>query len=334
MGLLQTQNLLSEVSDDHRLLLVEQVRRWGDMNTNAVLDSKCKLFSVPYIDGLIAYKVEADSAVVFGDPLCAEEDEIALTEAFRTYCANHHLNLVYTIISQRFAQKASKKFGNVLIQFGYRLIFDPKENPFDKTGAHAGLVRRKVRRAIGEGVSIQEYTDGRLETENAMEKLGKEWLSTKKGPHIADLHLFADREGKRWFYATHNGNVVGILVLHRIEASGGWLMNNLIVGKNAPRGTSEYLVIHVLDALKHEECKRVVVGPVTSQQIEKISGLNPVTAFFVRAFFKTSKLFFRLDNQYAFWEKFGPVTEPSYLMFGKIGLSSVVGLMRAMNVKI
>jgi len=330
------QEFLNEVSADHRLLLVEQVRRWGDVNTNAVLDSKCKLFTVPHINGLIAYRIESDCAIIFGDPLCAPEDQIPLTEAFNTFCKENDLSVIFTMISQGFANLSINRFGSVLIQFGHKLVLNPQEDPFEKTGTHAGLVRRKVRRAINEGIIIHEYTDENLEIENTMQAIGKKWLSGRSGPqiYIARLNLFNDREGKRWFYATKDNQIVGLLVLNRIEAHSSWLLNNLIITDDVPPGVSELLITNVLDILRIEGCERVIVGPVTADTIENINGLNSVSAFFVRAFFNTTKLFFRLDKQTMFWDKFDPKMEPSYLMFDKVNLRTVRALLRAMNVKV
>lgn len=329
-------NCIEDISHEQRLLFLTQVRRFGDLNTNAILDSTCKTFAITSIDGFIGYRIESGCAIVFGDPLCSSSDQLELAKAFKIYCEQHHLNVIYVIISEEFVKSAINQFGSVAIQFGHKIILDPSDNPLDKAGPKASLVRRKVKHAIKDNVTITEYFGADPALENAMEEVGHNWLGRRCGPQIYIAHprFFKDRIGKRWFYAKQGDRVVGFLILNQIESGNSWLLNNLITIKDAPHGTSELLITSVLKILKSEKCKRVIAGPIVSKEIEHIEGLKSISSWLIRMIFKVSKIIFRLDKQTMFWDKFQPKVENSYVMFEKVSFQSLKALLSAMNVQI
>ncbi len=327
---------LSENTKNQRDLLVKQVRLWGDLNTDAILDPRCQTFTFPGIKGLIGYRIESNCAIVFGDPICAPADKLPLAQAFDNYCREKSLKVVYAIASAGFSDLAMQGCCNVSIQFGHKLIIDPSSNPLEKTGSKGVLLRKKVKHASNEGITVKEYIPHDPQMELAIEHIGSAWLQARRGPqvYISHLSFFNDREGKRWFYAQKDGHIVGILLLNEIQASAGWLLNNLILTANAPNGTSELLITSAFKALEAEKCSFVAIGPVTTKKLDNIVGLGTVSTWLIKAVFNLSKRVFRLDGQTLFWEKFQPENEPSYLLFKDLDFSSIKALMLAMNVKI
>jgi len=326
---------ISQQENESRALLVKHVRRWGGLNSDVMLDPNCKFFSVPCIEGFIGYRIEAKSAIVFGDPVCALVDQCQLAEAFQSDCREKGLNVIYAIASPPFAKAIHSHRGHVLIQFGNKLILDPSDNPLKKTGSNGILLRKKVKHALKEGIVVHEYLTPEASIEKSIEQVGHSWLQSRHGPQvfIAHLNLFNDREGKRWFYASDKDRIVGFLLLNEIQASSGWLLNNLILSPDAPSGTSELLITSALEALEKENSKSVVIGPVTSQEIS-IAGLGTFSSWFLNTVFRTSKKIFKLDGQRIFWDKFQPHGEPSYLIFDKVNIRTTRALLRAMNIKI
>lgn len=327
-------NCITQLPLDQRKQVVKQVRLWGDLNTDAILDSTCKIFSVPTIEGFIGYRIEGHCAVVFGHPVCSAEDQEKLLDAFRHHCDELKLPIIYAILSEKLAASHIVHHQRISIQFGHKLILRPNDDPLKKTGSKATLVRKKVKHALNEGTVIEEYTNHDATLEKEMEEIGNFWLNARHGPQvfIAHLHFFNDREGKRWFYAKHNDKIVGFLILNKVQASSGWLLNNLIISPKAPHGSSELLVTSTLKTLENEASNTVIVGPVTTTQIHHIDGLGTFSSWLVRIIFKAVVKIFRLDGQRVFWEKFQPELEPSYIIFDKINFKTLKALMRAMNV--
>jgi lysylphosphatidylglycerol synthetase-like protein (DUF2156 family) len=319
-----------------RALLVKQLRRWGDLNTDAILDCECKRFSTPNIDGFIGYRLESNCAVVFGDPICEQDNQLELAQAFKDYCKEQNWDIIYTIISQKFANKLKEKSKGIFIQFGNKLILDPFPNHLERTGPNGVLVRKKVKHAHKDGITVQEYLGQDPHLEEAIQQVGKNWLTSRHGAqiYISHLNFFNDREGKRWFYALKDDKIVGFLILNEIQENRGWLLNNLILSPEASSGVSELLITSALHALEAENCRYVAIGPVTAKEIVSIMGTGKITSSFLRLCFKTALKMFHLDGQRIFWDKFLTVNEPSYLMFEKICFRTIRALFRALNVSL
>lgn len=330
------QETLSEKTTLERSRLVEFVRKWGDVNTDGLLEERSQVFQAPGIEGFIGYRIETSNAVVFGDPVCASNDKPSLATAFQNHCESNHMGVVYTIISPEFASWASANLSAVTIEWGEKFVLDPQKNPVNNTGSKAGLVRKKVKHALQEGIVVLEYTDQDPLLEGKLEAVASEWLSKRHGPqvYLSHVRMFKDRYGKRWFYAQKDEKIIGLLILNEVQEKKGWLLNNLMIVKDAPSGLSELLVISTLQALEKEGCQYVLIGPVPAKLLGKITGVTDITAGVTRWLYKGARLVFHLDGHERFWEKFQPSQESSYLAFPKknLGYSSVKALLRAFNV--
>lgn len=320
---------------DNRPLLVKLVRRWGDLNTDAILDAHCQFFLIPSIEGFIAYRIEKNCAIIYGDPVCAPTDQMELAEAFRSHCKDKKLNIIYLIISEKFAKSVIHQKRGVLIQFGNKLILDPRENLFKIKNPKKSLLRKKVHHALKSGIMVNEYLGDDPALEIEIQQVGKSWLQSRHGPQIYLAHpsLFNDKNGKRWFYAKYQGRVIGFLILNRVEASSGWLLNNLVQTPNSPSGTSELLITTALDTLEKENCRCVIIGPVTSTKLN-ITGLGEFSLWFILKVFTLINHYFHLNGQRVFWRKFPSKTEPSYILFDKVNVRTVRALLDALNTTI
>ncbi len=317
-----------------RLELVELVRKWAEVNTDGILDQSTQIFSVPHIDGIIGYRMELGNAVVYGDPVCACKDKIALAQAFEQHCQGQKKRVIYIIVSEEFANLALEHLSFSLIEFGKKFVLDPKNYIEIKSP----LLRKKVRQSSRHGVEIREYTGCDPQLEQAMTSLASAWVESRKGIQIylAKPTLFEDRSGKRWFYAKHQGQVIGFVLLNKLQSHEGWLLNNVMVSKEAPSGVSEHLVISALQALEKEQCRFALIGPVPAKDLGKMVGLGEIIPVLAGWAFKAIKKICRLDGHEVFWEKFQPELKASYLLFPKKRFrpSSIIALLRALNIKI
>lgn len=317
--------------------IVACVRRWGYTTTDAILDPACQIFQIPGFDGLIGYRLELGYAIVFGDPVCAPEDKPFLAQAFQRYCQSQGYTVIYVIVTEDFAKWAVKHVCKMSIEFGELLSLDPHHSPMTNTGTKGSLVRRKVKRAIKEGVVVKEYlpqdTDSQLEHE--IEQVGSSWLQARSGMqlHISHIRLFVDRQGKRLLYAQQGDKIVGVAVLNQLKSRSGWLLNRIMVTPEAPVGTHELLVISALDLLNEEGCRFMSCGSIPAERFGEVEGVNRVVAWAIRSIFKVLKKPLRLEGHGMFWGKFEPRVEKSYLLFAekRISLRMIQALMRAFN---
>lgn len=316
--------------------MIELIRRWGGLTSDALLDPNCQFFSIPPLEGIIGYRIENGCAVVFGDPVCAPNDISELTQAFHHHCHALRKNIIYLMASEKFAKWAIQHICKSLVEFGEELYIDPHHNPMEKHGTHASLVRRKVRHAIKEGTTVKEYLSQIPELEQSIDQVGIEWLQSRRGPqiHISRVHLFNDRFGKRWFYAQQGEEIVGVIVLNQLQARQGWHFNHLMIKPNAPHGTQELLVITAIEALKQEGCHFASFGAVPSAELGEIIGIGKMSSWMVRQIFRIIYKLFHLNGLKMFWGKFHPEASRSYLLFSQpsIRFQDLIALMRALNV--
>lgn len=324
----------SDSLKEERPAIVELVRCWGGSTTDAVLDPSMQVFSLPGISGFIGYRLAYGCAIAFGDPICAATDKTVMAEAFHRFAEEQGKTIIYVAASQSFAHWAIQHVCGALIEVGEELILDPSFDPRKRTGTHGSLVRRKVKSAQREGVTIHEYLGRDSELERSLEHVGELWLQSRSGPqiHISDVYLFDDRVGKRWFYAKQGDLCVGVITLNQLQAHKGWLLNHLMLTPEAPNGTSELLVVSALEALEKEGCRFVTVGMVTRSELGEIIGLGKFSAKLGRAVFKLAKKVAHLDGLNTFWGKFHPQSVPSYVLFSRkrIGVREILALKSAL----
>lgn len=340
-ALIKKANLLNDESteklEDERQLLIQRVRRWGGSSSDAILDPVCKIFTSPTIEGLIGYRVELNCVVVFGDPICAPIDRQLLVQAFHDYYKESH-NIIYVMASEEFSKWGIEHGCRALIEFGQELIMDPHADPRARQGTHASLVRRKVRHALRAGVQVKEYVGFDKKLEEAITQVGISWLQSRRGPqvYISHVRLFADRFGKRWFYAQQGDHIVGVLLLNQLQAQQGWLLNHLMITPDAQHGTPELLVVTALETLQQESCHFVTFGSSPAKQLGQVVGLSKSSAWLSRQGFKLANKLFHLHGHNMFWEKFHPESKPTYLLFHQshIGWRELLGLSRALNVSL
>jgi lysylphosphatidylglycerol synthetase-like protein (DUF2156 family) len=326
---------MTSTSDD-RHQIVQIIRRWGGLTTDALLDPVTQFFIVPGVEGLIGYRLRAQCAVVYGDPVCAPQDIPVLAHAFHQFCEGENLRVVYLIASESFAKWAINHICQASVQFGSELFIDPQCDPRSLHGTHASLVRRKVRHATHEGAVVKEYLVHDVFIEQNMLQLARTWLQHKRRPHISNVHIFEDTDGKRWFYAMQNGMMIGLLVLNFLESRQGWLINHLMISPEAPGGTPELLVISALDALRQEGCAYATFGVVPNPALDEIAGLQRLLTWTVRLVYQAVYHLYHLKGHMMFWGKFQPQTNPSYLLFSqpRIGYQEIKALMHALNISV
>lgn len=316
---------------------VEWVRSFGGYCTDAVLDPSTKIFEKQGLEGIIGYRTEEGINVVYGDPIAPIELQGELAKAFQTYSENSGLSVLYICTSPIFSAWMAEHLGYAKLEFGEEIYFDPQHDPQSNTGDRASLLRRKVRRAQKNGVTVHELDLSDLQLKKDLEAVADAWLNGRSGIqlHISHVHLFDNPEGKRWFWAEQEGKPIGVGVINRLQAHSGWLMNHLMMHPDAPNGTTELLVTSILSALKKEGCSYVTVGSVPRNDLGEIQNLPSLASWLAKMGYRMAGRFLSLDAKKKYWEKFSPEAQGSYLLFQTATLSrkNLKALFKALNIK-
>lgn len=319
---------------DEREKISKYVQDFGSAASIGLLDPHCKIFQIPEIKGVIGYRSKFGSIVILGDPVCAKEDIPQLTQAFYDHFKKQKKNIIYAMASESFKEWAITNGCNARIAIGSEIILDPRIDILN--GSAARLLRKKLNHSEGEGVTVNEYLSQNKELENEMEQVAKNWVKARSGIQVflSHIDLFTNEWGKRWFYAMHRDQVVGVVLLNKIDAHNGWVLNLLMTTPEAPNGTSELLVMSVLETLKQEGYTYLTTGTVPGAELTEIEGLGSFSTWIGRNIYKLSKYFFNLSGRTLYWDKFQPQTKKSYLLFTspKVTLSNTLAILNAFNV--
>ncbi len=317
--------------------IVECVQNWGNAASIALLDPACKIFRSPGVAGIIGYKIVSKCAIVFGDPVCPPANIAELTHDFHAYCHQIKKRVIYIAASQHFMSWALQIRCRIALAVGDEIILNPQANPCASKGKNASSLRNKYSFSIKQGIVVKEYTGNDEALEKKIEAVGKQWLESRKGPQVCLLRLdiFAERSNKRWFYAEYKGEIVGVLMLNRINAYGGWVMNMLMLSGTAPTTTSEFLLLSTFDMLRAEGCSFFSIGTSPTVQLHTTQGLGRASRWIVRRAYALAKKIFKLSDRQRYWKKFSPQLHPTYVLFSsnRLGFYEILGIMRALNVK-
>ena len=94
-----------EIENGQRLVS-PYIQQWGRAPSIAVLDSACKIFTTPEVDGIIGYRDESGCILVFGDPLCNPQNLPHLVESFHKHFTEQKKTIIYLLVSEQFKKWA------------------------------------------------------------------------------------------------------------------------------------------------------------------------------------------------------------------------------------
>lgn len=313
---------------------VNYIRQWGNYASATLLERPCAIFTHPHIEGMIGYHERKSSVVVFGEPLCAPEDRAAFIEAFHKQCHDNKKKITYLNISEPFMDWFVDHWRGSAFGIGDEIIINPERDVRKETGFHARNLRWKHAKSLREGITIHEYIQHDPVLEQKMHQVGQAWLKNRSGaqPCLFPLNIFNNRNEKRWFYALHNNEIIGLLTLNRLNAHNGWVINMLIYTPQAVNSTSAFILMTVLDILREEKCTLLSAGTIPSE-LGRVAGLGPIGTWVTGTAYPIISKFLNLENKKQFWNQFEPIKKPIFVLSdSRLRVQDFVGIMQALHV--
>lgn len=307
------------------------IKRLGNPESTTLLHSPCEVFQVPQLDGVIGYYKIGNCAVAVGDPICLPKDTEVLTNAFRIYCQQHNWKTIYLLVYQEFAYWCVKNGCQTLIQVGSELSIDP--TIFEKKQK----LRWKINQSIKQGVTVKEYKEFDPALEIELKRVTQNWLKQRSGPqiHLGNLNFFRTYSEKRVFYAELRDQVVGILLLTRVDRFQGWVVSSYLAVTEAPTGTTENLMCSVVDVLAEEKCSFLCLGAVSGEKLGEVVGLSSFGKSMAEWIFKAARSFFKLDAKAKYLNKYNPSLRATFfLCSGRLAIEELLAIKHVLNVKI
>jgi phosphatidylglycerol lysyltransferase len=274
-------------------------------------------------EGAVAYNEFGKVWLVPGDPLASVENLAEVSDCFLEKARAESRVVGFMPATEQFA-KQSSSLGLRAIKIGSAPYFDLAT--WAPRGDRAKKARAGVNQARRAGVRVSEVVkiDEKLIRETAC--LCKSWLTTRRSAirfeWLLTVDPFQHKDKKKYFTARDaNGKLVGFLAATPIPARDGWYLEDVLRSKHAPNGTTDLLVVEVLDALKHSGARLATLGTalmavegVADPDIHVSSVLTRAAWFVARG----CSIFYNFDGVRRFKAKFAPSWwESEYILISK-----------------
>lgn len=309
------------------------IQRWGTHASFMLVERPCTLFQVPTIDGVIGYYESNSSLVVLGDPLVGPQDLLMLISEFNQFAFKQKKTVVYLNASQTFVDCFSRYFNPSIIGIGHEFVIDASRDLLKESGHYACALRQKYNKSVRAGIEVQEYYGDDAAVEEQIQLLGDSWLHRRSGPQafFYDLNIFANRAGKRWFYAQQRGSIIGILTMNRI-AHNGWVVNMVLTSPNTINSLSAFMIIKTLEQLRREGGSFLSAGILADNQLGDIKGIGRLKKWAARKVYNLCNRLIKLDKRRQYWQQFQPEQRPCYIVANStFGIKEGLAIMQALH---
>ncbi len=271
-------------------------------------------------DAVVGYVRRVGVNVVAGAPVCAVERLTAVHEEFVEASRAMGSRVCYFGAGHRLEEEMQARRHRSVVLLGAQPVWDPADFA-GVIDSHASL-RAQLHRARNKDIEVVEWPASRVRAEPGLARVLAEWLATRGLPPLSFL-VEPDTLGRlfdrRVFVAgrdlENGGAPVGFLMASPVPARGGWLVEQIIRGRDAPNGTTELLVARAMAAMAASGAPYATLGLAP---LSRRAGVEPtsnpgwlrVTLELVRAH---GRRFYNFDGLDAFKAKLLPQRwEPIY----------------------
>ena len=221
-----------------------------------------RLWSCRETEGAVTYNEFGKVWLVPGDPLASVENLVDVAASFvRTARAQGRV-VGFMPATHQFA-KHSNRLGLRAVKIGSAPYFDLAT--WAPRGDRAKKARAGVNQARRAGVRVTRVVnvDEKLIRETAC--LCKSWLTTRRSAikfgWLFAVDIFQHKERKKYFTARDStGRLVGFLAASPIPARDGWYLEDVLRRPESPNGTTDLLVVEVLDFLRRDGATLATLG--------------------------------------------------------------------------
>ncbi len=267
-------------------------------------------------DAVTGYVDFGKVRVAAGVPVCTLERLVEAMEEFEQASSLVGRRVCYFYAEERARWMAMESDRYATVQIGAQPVWRPADwkDTFD---GHASL-RAQRQRARNKGITVVEWDRSRATRSPLLEQCLAEWLA---GRRMSELHFLVEPDtlgfldGRRLFVAEREERPVGFLLASPVPLRRGWLIEQVIRGKEAPNGTAELMIDAAVQAMAEDGDDFVTLG-LTPLAEREVRVNNP---WWLRPLFTLARVhgrrFYNFDGLDRFKAKFRPHHwEPVYLI--------------------
>ena len=301
--------------------LYQIVSRYGQNPISYhVLETDKKYFFKEGIEGVVAYAVVGDVAVVSGDIIASEEQAAELLSEFTAFSKKNNYSILFLNTTEKFLE-LYKSFGFESIKYGEEALF--KLNDYDLKGGKVAKVRAAINHANKAGIEVSEYKPKEkrdFKLENEISELSKEWFKIKKGGEIkfslggVGLEEPYDR---RYFTAKNSeAKLLGFVVFIPFADKSGYLAEVTRRLPDAPQGVIEKIIYEAFMVFKSEGAEWGSLGLVPLVNVREEDIKNKLTTRIFEYIYENMNYFYGFKNLHHAKKKYAPTDwEARYLVY-------------------
>lgn len=293
------------------LPLEKLIANYGDASNTSWLDDRFQIWRHS-TGAAIGYVPQEKFAMVTGDPLCDPTQYADVVRDFVKFVVQDlHLTPIWLLVSYQ-VQKILAR------ELKWRTLSCTEEQRVD-ADHHTTTTEMatKIRRVEREGIKVHEVKAdndfvGRVEP--AIEK----WKASRKGKqvHLTEVRPWVDMEHRRYFAAEKDGQVLAMVVLHRLAPRYGWQVKWALDFPGATNGAIEAVVDHALNSVTG----RLTFGAGVSEKLTPGEHMSGMRARFLAATYRSIVDSLGLRRKATFRTKFGALGEEVYICYPKHGV--------------
>lgn len=296
-------------------------------------------FTVPGIDGVVAYRLAGRRTVVqFGGPFAPPDDRAPLLRAFLEFAARSGRRIVGVQLMREDAELYARH-GFTVNQLG--ADYARALPGFELRGKKHMQLRNKISRAGRAGVTVAE--EPLVDVAADLDDIDRVWLRAK-GAHVKELTFMVGERGgpaqerRRLFLARDaDGRALAYVSFSPVYgARAGWLHDLSRRRPDAPPGALELIVSTAVAAFQRESAGHLHFGftPFTSLAAEhRVAAASRGADRIIGFLAQHGRRIYPAADQLAYKDKWGlDEVEPEYVAFqGGIRPGAMWALLRLTN---
>ncbi len=287
---------------------------------NILKKDKLYFYSPSGIDGVIAYVVYANVAIVAGDPICDISDFHEFISEYKNFCKKQKWQCCFQSITKR-CKNIIEKMDFSLIKIGEEPIFDL--NKFSLEGSKFRGLRKNINSAKKHGLTVIEYNPLLKRCpkwEKEMEELSIAWKKIKGSKEFSFLigtPSIANPGERKYFLVLLNNKVESFVTCTPIYSRNGIYFDAMRRKKKTINGTNQLLFTESFRILKKQGYVLATLGtaPLSYKHVND-PNQSRMIKLALKLTFEHLKYFHRYKPLYQFKKQFGPSSwEANYLAF-------------------
>ncbi len=260
-------------------------------------------------EAVVGYVERHGVWVVGGAPICDEEKVGEVVEAFEAAARQAGCRVCYFGAAARLYDCLPAPPAHSVVALGAQPVWDP--TCWSEILASRASLRAQLYRSLNKGVIVAEWTSTQAHSNAELQRCLREWLASRPMPamhFLVEPETLACLDDRRIFVAARKGVPVAFLIASPVPRRNGWLVEQIIRGRNAPNGTNELLLDAAMRALAASGSRYVTLGLVPlSSRAMALTPRRPFWLSFLLVWVRAhGKRFYNFDGLEKFKTKFDP----------------------------